>query len=83
MKFLLSIITVLSVSACSSNHIVTSTNPDLLFIGEQSPTGYPKTYVERLQGYCVSVTETWRKDSYQGTTIWFKDTTRKTTNCAM
>lgn len=59
----------------SSKEIVTSTNTDILRVGEE-PAGYPKKYVVSQFGYCTEVTESWRKSSQKGNTIWLKNVER-------
>lgn len=68
------------IAACSTSAPLVSTNPELLRIGEK-PEGYPKTYLQQIDGHCQQVTESWREREFRGQTIWLKDVSEKTVDC--
>ena len=84
MKYLILALLAIALAGCAApKATLHSSKTDMLVIG-QEPAGYPKTYVEPYKGfpgYCLQVTESWRKDSYQGQTIWFKDKAIKAMPC--
>ncbi|MEW9858425.1 hypothetical protein [Pseudomonas putida] len=70
-----------AVSACSSHDSkVTSTDPNWLRIGDE-PKGYPRTYIENINGNCNKVTETWLKGSYKDQSMWTKQQRRAPVAC--
>lgn len=73
------------VSGCAStkNHTIHSSDPNLIFIGEDAPVGYPRTYTEKNGPSCENVTETWVKDKEPGSrkTMWRKVVERTTVTC--
>ncbi len=84
MKIVVTVLLALIVAGCAApNQTLRSTNTNMLVIGEK-PAGYPKTYIEPYKGFpgfCLKVTESWRKGSYNGKTIWFKDKAIKSMRC--
>lgn len=76
----LAALAVLAGCSATPQHRYVSTNTDLLRVGEE-PKGYPMTYVEKHAGYCVQVTDSWRKDKVNSETIWLKDSRRETITC--
>jgi uncharacterized protein YceK len=73
------------VSGCASikNHIVQSSDPNLIFIGEEAPAGYPRTYAAKNGPSCENVTESWVKDKGAGSRkiMWRKVVERTTVTC--
>lgn len=82
-KSIVSVAAIFVLAACSSapEKNVTSTNPDVLYVGENPPPGYPKTYTERSGNHCIKVTESWRRDEAHDTTIWLKNVRRLSGDC--
>lgn len=84
MKCVPTILLGLSLMGCASQQpAVNLDNADSAIMGEK-PEGYPKTFIKRLPdlpGFCIEVTEDWRKHPYQGDTIWLKEKTIKSLNC--
>jgi len=75
------LLTLATLAGCSSSKInVASTNTDLLRVGEE-PQGYPAIYIEKANGYCVQVTDSWSESSYSGTKIWLKQSRRASVAC--
>jgi len=71
---------VLAGCSATPQHTYVSTNTDLLRVGEK-PKGNPATYIEKHSGYCVQITDSWRKDKVNGETIWLKNSQREIINC--
>lgn len=76
----------LILGGCASRapeRVVHSSDSDLLFIGEEAPADYPKSYVTKNGPSCENVTESWQKDKEQssGKTMWLKVVERKIVNC--
>jgi hypothetical protein len=65
---------------CAEKRAIVSTNPDLTRVGEE-PAGYPRTFVERVGGACIEVTESWREDHDIGDNVWVKDAARENVPC--
>ena len=84
MKRIFTILLGIGLIGCASQQsAVDLKNSDSAIIGEK-PEGYPKTFIKRLPdlpGFCIEVTEDWRKRPYQGETIWLKEKTIKSLNC--
>lgn len=70
--------------ATTSRHsnTVISQNTDVMRIGDE-PQGFPLSRVENFGGYCVEITDSWRKSKIEaeGQPIWLKQTTRVTVSC--
>ncbi|MBB3825298.1 hypothetical protein [Xanthomonas arboricola] len=73
------------VSGCASttNHAVQSSDQNLIFIGEDAPAGFPKTYIRKNGPSCENVTESWVKDKepVSRKTMWRKVVERTTVTC--
>jgi uncharacterized protein YcfL len=69
--------------ASAPEHSVQSTDPSQIFVGEEVPEGYPRTYIAKNGASCESVTESWVKDRepVSGKTMWRKVAERKTVIC--
>ncbi|WP_435012453.1 hypothetical protein [Xanthomonas arboricola] len=82
---LIAVFCAVAVSGCAStkNHTVQSNDQNLIFIGEDAPAGYPKTYVRKNGPSCESVTESWVKDKepVSRKTMWRKIVERTTVTC--
>ncbi|BBP76467.1 hypothetical protein PHLH7_25710 [Pseudomonas sp. Ost2] len=81
MKKVVLMISLAALAACSSNKsVVTSTDPNWLRIGDE-PEGYPRTFVEKLNGNCSLITESWSKGAIKGQNMWTKEQSRKPVVC--
>ena len=84
MRITVIVLLVLIVTGCAApNQLLRSANTNMLVIGER-PAGYPKTYIDPYKGfpgYCLKVTESWRKGSYNDKTIWLKDKAIESMRC--
>jgi len=79
------VFTVAALGGCATHgdSVLQSTDPNLIFVGDSAPAGYPKSYTEQNGPSCESVTESWIKDQeYQtGKVIWRKVVARRTVTC--
>ncbi|AQY69503.1 hypothetical protein PverR02_19140 [Pseudomonas veronii] len=81
MKKVVLVLSLAALAACSSSKsVVTSTDPNWLRIGDE-PEGYPRTFVEKLNGNCSLITESWSKGSIKGQNMWTKEQSRKPIAC--
>ncbi len=60
---------------------VISGDTNLIVVGATAPKGYPKTRVEKSNGFCLQITDSWEKDSVSQQTIWIKNTERVSVSC--
>ncbi len=84
-KYLIYAAVAVSLTGCGAATLkpnYSSTNPDLMRIGGDSP-GMRGPETLNLGSYCLEVTDTWKADGVtpDGENIWSKDTTRKAVPC--
>lgn len=84
MNLFISALLGLLVAGCTTQQAtLVSNNPNLLVIGTK-PEGYPRLRIEPYPGFpglCFEVKEDWRKDDYQGQTVWLKDSESRSVHC--
>lgn len=74
------LLVVLLLAGCAAEPILGTSNPNLLRV-DGKPEGYPQTYVVKVHGVCIQVTESWREENYGKQKIWLKDVERKSMIC--
>ncbi len=82
-KFLFLAIAVSALAACAPvNHNVVSTDPSLIFVGENPPPGFPKEHIEHKDRFCSRIKEWWEPGlMVKGQKTWRKISRVETVEC--
>ncbi len=81
MKKLVLPLALLTLAACMPYQTVSSTDPNWMRLGGEAPEGYPRTFVENLNGTCALVTESWTEGRINGRLLWTKHQSRTPVAC--